>query len=182
MRISHKRKKEEPKKLFFFNEGIVAPQVMVLNPDGQNLGTMTTAAAIRVAREEYSMDLVEINPKAEPPVAKIMNFGQFRYQQEKEARIRKAHQHVVDIKCIRLTLRIGENDLNIRKTQAIKFLEEGNKVKIEIVLRGREMQQGARAFEQLKEFTELIKTTVSIRFDTEPERQGNKVIAQITKN
>src|SRR3989338_2630409 len=140
MRISHRRKKEEPKKIYFFNEGIAAPQVLVLDKAGANLGVMPTSKALSLAREE-GMDLVEINPKSTPPVAKIIDFGQFRYQQEKEARISKAHQHVVEIKGVRLSLRIGDHDAEIRRNQALKFLDEGNKVKIEVILRGREMQQ-----------------------------------------
>ena len=136
MRISHRRKKEEPKKIYFFNEGIAAPQVLVLDKAGANLGVMPTAKALSLAREE-GMDLVEINPKSTPPVAKIIDFGQFRYQQEKEARISKAHQHVVEIKGVRLSLRIGDHDAEIRRNQALKFLDEGNKVKIEVILRGR---------------------------------------------
>lgn len=180
MRISHKRKKEEPKKLYFYNEGITAPQVLVLDSTNANLGIMKTANAVRLAREQ-ELDLVEINPKSSPPVAKIIDFGQFRYSQEKEQRLRKAHQHVVDIKCIRLSLRIGKNDLNIRLNHAVNFLNDGNKVKIEVVMRGREMQQGALAFEMLKKFIADINVQVSTRFDSPSERQGNKVTATIVK-
>jgi translation initiation factor IF-3 len=180
MRISHKRKKEEPQRIYRFNEGITSASVFVLNRDGAPLGTMNTADAIRQAREE-EMDLVEINPKADPPIAKIMNFGQFRYQQEKEARIRKAHQHVVETKCVRLSLRIGRNDLDIRKNQTLKFLSEGNKVKVEIVLRGRENQQGKLAFDDLKSFIDEVNAEAQIRYEQNAERQGNRVTAIIAK-
>lgn len=181
MRISHKRKKEEPKKLYFYNEGIIAPQVLVLDTEGGSIGVMKTAEAIRLAREQ-ELDLVEINPKVDPPVARIMNFSHFKYEQEKEARIRKAHQHVVDIKCIRLSLRIGKNDLEIRKTQTLKFLNQGDKVKIEVVLRGREMQQGAMALDMTKNFIATINAEHPVRFDQNIERQGNKVTAIIAKS
>lgn len=181
MRISHKKKKEEPKKQYFFNAGITAPEVLLLGTEGENRGVVNTAEAIRMAKEE-GLDLVEINPKTTPPVARIMDFGQFRYAQEKEARLRKAHQHVVDTKCVRLSLRIGRNDLEIRLNQSLEFLEEGNKVKIEIVLRGREMQQGKLAFDMLKSFIAEINQKVSTRFDQIEERQGNKVTATIVKS
>ena len=181
MRISRRSKKEEPKKNYLFNEGIKSPRVLVLNSAGENLGIMNTAEALRLAREQES-DLVEINPKAEPPVAKITDFGQFRYNQEKENRLRKAHQHVVEIKGVRLSLRIGRHDLEIRQTQALKFLNNGDKVKIEIILRGREMQHGPLAFEIIKNFSDEINKVEKIRWEQPTERQGNKVTAIIAKS
>lgn len=181
MRISHKKRKPEPAKQYFVNEGIVAAQVLLLDADGSNLGVMKTGDAIRSARAAQ-LDLVEINPKTDPPVARIMDFGQFKYQQEKEARIRKAHQHVVDTKGVRLSLRIGAHDMDIRREQSLKFLNEGNKVKVEVMMRGREMQQGALVIDLVKKFIESVNTVVSVRFEQEVERQGNKVTAIIAKN
>lgn len=181
MRISHKRKKEDPKKIYFFNEGITAPQVLLLGSDNNNLGVMNTAEAIRLAREQ-EMDLVEINPKIDPPVCKIMNFGQFRYQQEKEMRLRKAHQHVVDTKGVRLSLRIGQHDMDIRKDQTVGFLNDGDKVKVEIMLRGRENQQSAMAFEIVKKFINDVISLVPVRYEQNVERQGNKITAIIVKS
>ncbi|MDO8499386.1 MAG: translation initiation factor IF-3 [bacterium] len=180
MRISHKRKKEDPKKLYFFNEGITVPQVLVLATDNTKLGIMVTGEALRLAREK-SMDLVEINPKATPPVVKIMNFGQFQYQQEKETRLRKAHQHVTKIKSIRLSLRIGKNDLDIRKKQIIGFLNSGDKAKIELQLRGRENQQSPLGFTMIKNFLAELTAEVPVRYDQNVEKQGNVISAIITK-
>ncbi|HLD60877.1 MAG TPA: translation initiation factor IF-3 [Patescibacteria group bacterium] len=181
MRITHRRKKEEPKKLYRYNEGITAPQILVLDKDGANLGVMSTMQAVSRAREN-GMDLVEINPKVNPPVAKIIDFGQFRYQQEKEARIAKAHQHVVELKGVRLSLRIGRHDLEIRKNQTLKFLNEGNKVKIELILRGRELQQTALALEVVRNFAKEVSSVESVRFEQPAERQGNKITAIIAKS
>jgi len=180
MRISHKRKKEEPKKIFFYNEGITVPQVFVLNSDGSNAGIMNTGEAIRLAREQ-DMDLVQINPKAEPPVVKIMNYSHFQYQQEKESRLRKAHQHVSKVKCVRLSLRIGKHDSDIRKDQAIKFMDDGDKVKIELLLRGRENQQAALGFNLVRDFIKDINATTPTRFDQATEKQGSMITAIITK-
>lgn len=180
MRITHRRKKESPKKIFFFNEGIKAPQVLVLDSSGGNVGVKATGEAIRLARAE-GLDLVEINPKTDPPVARIMNFGQFRYQQEKEARRSKAHQHVVEIKGIRLSLRIGKHDIDVRKNQTLKFLNDGNKVKIEIILRGRELQQVPLAFESIKKFIAEINGVFPVRTEQPAEKQANKVTAIIAK-
>jgi translation initiation factor IF-3 len=182
MRISRRSKKEQPQKINYrYNEGIDAPRILVLNSDGSNIGVLTTAEAIRKAREQ-ELDLVEINPKTDPPVAKIMDFGQFRYQKEKELRLRKAHQHVVEIKGVRLSLRIGAHDLAIRQTQALKFLNNGDKIKIEIMLRGREMQQAATAFDMIKNFFAKLNETEKVRWEQEPEKQGNKVTAIAAKD
>lgn len=180
MRITHRRKKESPKKLSFYNEGIAVPEVLVLGSDGSNLGVMKTPAAIARAREE-GMDLVEINPKSTPHVAKIMDFGQFRYNQEKEARLAKAHQHVVELKGVRLSMRIGKHDSDIRKNQALKFLNDGNKVKVEMMLRGREMQQGPMAIDLIKKFVAEVNAIAPIRWEQQVERNANKVTAIIAK-
>ena len=180
MRISRRTRKEEPKKIYFHNEGISAPQVLVLDSDGAKRGIMPTAQAVRLAREQ-EMDLVVINPKSDPPVAKILDFGQFRYNLEKEERIRKAHQHVIDIKGVRLSLRIGKHDLDIRKTQAIKFLDQGDKIKIEIMLRGREFQQMPMAFEVVKNFIASVQQERPLRVEQTPERQANKITAIVAK-
>ncbi|MBI5729063.1 MAG: translation initiation factor IF-3 [Candidatus Magasanikbacteria bacterium] len=180
MRITHRRKKEEPKKLYLFNLGITSPEVLVLDKAGANLGVMKTSAALALAQEQ-GVDLVEINPKSTPPVAKIIDFGQFRYTQEKEARIAKAHQHVVEIKGVRLSLRIGTHDLEIRKTQTLKFLNDGNKVKIEIILRGRENQQAGMAFDMIKKFVADVHALVPVRSEQAAEKQANKVTTIIAK-
>ena len=181
MRITHRRKKEEPKKNYLFNEGIVAPEVLVLNREGANLGVMKTGAAIALAREQ-GLDLVEINPKITPPVTKIIDFGQFRYIQEKEARIAKAHQHVVEIKGVRLSARIGEHDLEIRKNQAMKFLNEGHKVKVEVILRGRELAHANVAFDIIKNFIQSVNSELPVRTEQPTERSANKITAIIAKS
>lgn len=160
--------------------GITSPEVLVLDKAGANLGVMKTSAALALAAEQ-GIDLVEINPKSTPPVAKIIDFGQFRYTQEKEARIAKAHQHVVEIKGVRLSLRIGTHDLEIRKNQTLKFLNDGNKVKVEIILRGRENQQSPMAFEMIKKFVADVNQLVPVRSEQQPEKQANKVTTIIAK-
>lgn len=180
MRISRRTKKEKPTKDYLYNELIVSPRVLVLDKEGTRLGEMSTSDAIAKARAE-DMDLVLINPKSEPPVARFINFGQFRYQQEKEARLAKAHQHVVEIKGVRLSLRIGAHDMDIRKNQTLKFLDGGDKVKIELILRGREMQQGALAFDMMKKFIADVHAATPVRIEQPTERHANKLSTIITK-
>lgn len=180
MRISRGRKKEEPKKEYKCNTDITVPEVLVLDKAGANIGIMKTSAAIAMAQEQ-GLDLVEINPKSNPPVAKVIDFGQFRYAQEKEARLQKAHQHVVDIKGIRLSLRIGQHDIDIRHNQALKFLNDGHKVKVEMMLRGREMQQVPLAFDVVRKFVTNVNAVVPVRMEQNVEKAGNKVTTLIAK-
>jgi len=181
MRISRKKKRPEIKKISFYNEGIKDPIVLVLDNEGKKIGEKNTGEAIRMAQEE-GLDLVLINPKGNPPVAQLMDYGHYKYNQEKEARIKKARQHVVDTKSIRISLRIGAHDLDNRKKQVVKFLNKGDKVKIELVLKGREMQQTARGFEAIKEVVKEIEALEKIRIEQQPEKQGNHISTIIVKN
>ncbi|MEW6610870.1 MAG: translation initiation factor IF-3 [Patescibacteria group bacterium] len=140
MHLRHRRRpKQKPEliKLARVNRFISSPEVRVIDQQGQNLGILPVAQALQIA-QSAGLDLVEVNPKAEPPVCRIINYGQYRYEQEKEARKAKAKQKMIEIKGIRLSLRIKGVDLELRKSQAAEFLERGDKVKIEMVLRGRE--------------------------------------------
>src|SRR3972149_4506317 len=137
MRI-HKHRMHKPKsfaQVYYANERIRATELRVVDADGGNLGVLPTAKALEIARER-GLDLVEVSPKANPPVARIMDFGQFKYQKEKEAKKQRAASKQSEIKGVRLSPRIGDHDFNIRMMQAKSFLEDGNKVQIEIVMRG----------------------------------------------
>ncbi len=127
----------------------------VIGHDGTNLGVMATREAINEATKN-GQDLVELNPKAVPPVCKMMNYGQYKYEQEKEARKAKARQKVVDLKGLRLSLRIKGADLDLRKNQARQFLENGDKVKVEMVLRGREKAHADLAQQIIEDFAKSI--------------------------
>lgn len=153
---------------------------MVLGSDGANLGVMKPSEGISLAKEQ-ELDLVLINPKSNPPVAKIMDFGQFKYQQEKEERLKQAHAHVTEVKGIRLSLRISPHDMEIRQNQTIQFLNDGDKVKAEIILKGREMQQKPMAAAVIEKFISNVNALLPVRKDQEVEFQFNKVTAIIAK-
>jgi translation initiation factor IF-3 len=155
MRRKFQRAKPKIEILVNANERIRYPEVFVIDENGDSLGKMSTAEALAKAREA-EMDLVEVNPKAVPPIVKIMNLGQFKYEQEKKIHKQKAQQKKVDVKCIRLTIRIGEHDFNFRLEQANKFLADGDKLRLEIVLRGRERQRPQLAIDLIKEFVEKL--------------------------
>ncbi|MDD4994929.1 MAG: translation initiation factor IF-3 [Patescibacteria group bacterium] len=182
MRISRKRYKKpvniEPQ--YFYNEKIRVPEIMVIAEDGQNLGVMPTHEAIRIAAER-ELDVVEVNPKAVPPIAKIMDYGQFKYQKEKEFRKLRAGAHRVEVKGIRLSVRISDHDLAIRCEQAKKFLDSGDRVKIEILLRGREKQHPELAFEQVSEFINQLSNVIKLKIEQPATRQGGMVTALVTK-
>lgn len=181
MRISRKKRPDKPLIPHFrTNQGITSPEVRVIDAEGNNLGVFTVAEALRLAVENES-DLVEINPKAQPPVAQIVEFKHFKYQKEKEARKQKAHAHVSEVKGIRLSIRIGEHDLNIRKEQGEKFLERGDKVKVEVILRGAERARRHLAFEVIQNYFNLLNTAIPVKYEQEAAMQGNKVTATIVR-
>jgi len=113
---------------------------LVIDDEGKKLGEMSTRDAIRLARES-GLDLVEVSPSNEPPVCKIMDFGKFKYQQEKKEREARKHQTVVHIKEVKMTLRIGEHDYQVKLKSIKEFLTDGDRVKLGIRYRGRELQR-----------------------------------------
>jgi translation initiation factor IF-3 len=137
------------------NERIWAREVRVISESGEQLGIMTPQQALEIARQEQ-LDLVEISPKAVPPVCKIMDYGKYQYQKSREDRMNKAKQKKVDIKGIRLGVRTDDHDLNFKKNQADKFLTKGNKVKVEIMMRGREKAHQDIARKTLFDFLKSI--------------------------
>jgi translation initiation factor IF-3 len=133
------------------NEYIRISPVRLIDESGQQVGVVPTDQALQMAREQ-ELDLVEIVPNTRPPVVKIMDFGKYQYQKAKEEQQQKAKQKKTEVKGIRLGLRTDDHDLDVRRKQAEKFLAQGNKVKIEIRLRGREKAHQPLARETLKNF------------------------------
>ena len=166
--------------LYSVNELIRFPEVRVVDENNNHLGVMTTADAIKKAKEA-ELDLVVIQPKAEPPVAKIVDFGRYKYEQDKEAQKQKAKQKTVEVKGIRLSLRIAAHDMEVRKEKAKQFLEEGNKVKAEIILRGREKRFGELATQVIKEFIDLLNKDVPIKVEQPITRVGGQLTSIVGK-
>jgi len=133
------------------NEYIRISPVRLIDESGQQVGVVPTDQALQMAREQ-ELDLVEIVPNTRPPVVKIMDFWKYQYQKAKEEQQQKAKQKKTEVKGIRLGLRTDDHDLDVRRKQAEKFLAQGNKVKIEIRLRGREKAHQPLARETLKNF------------------------------
>ena len=133
----------------------------MIDDEGKQLGEINTFEALAMAKERM-LDLVEVSPKAQPPVCRIMDYGKHLYQQSKQLRLAKAKQKKVEIKGVRLGLRTDTHDLEFKKTQSEKFLRQGDKVKIDIVLRGREKAHQDLARQNLQNFLTSIQTPYKI--------------------
>ena len=128
------RKKDETK----LNEDIRLPEVRCMGDDGTQYGIISSDEALNIAREQ-GLDLVLIAPTAKPPVVKIMDYGKFKYQEEKKKKEAKKKQKKIELKEIKLSVKIAENDVNYKVKHAREFLEAGKHVKFRVFLRGREM-------------------------------------------
>jgi translation initiation factor IF-3 len=156
----------KPTIIFRSNAQIRVPEVSVINEDGEQIGTIDTAVALQMA-VDAGMDLVEVNPKTNPPVVKIMDFGQFRYEREKKAHKQKLQMKKVETKNIRLSVRISEHDFDFRLNQAEKFLAKDNKLKVEIMMRGREKQYPQKAMESVTRFINALKEKEGLNIEIE---------------
>jgi len=121
------------------NERIRFPEIRVIDANGDQLGIMTPADALEIA-EEREVDLVLISDKADPPVCRIMDYGKYKFEQEKKAREARKKQHTSDVKEVKMRYKIGDHDYNVRRNQAERFLKSGDKVKATVMFRGREIQ------------------------------------------
>jgi translation initiation factor IF-3 len=183
MRI-HRHRLRTPKiamPKYLVNEQIQAPILRVIDEKGIALGEISRKEALEKA-EERELDLVEVSPKADPPVAKLLEYGAFKYQKEKEIRKQRAQSKEVEIKGIRLSVRISEHDRQIRLEQAKKFLDRGDKVRMEINLRGREKAYPDLALEAVSRFLQELKSVFSLRVEQEVKKQGSSITAIVTKS
>lgn len=181
MRISRKKRPDKPLIPHYkINQKITAEEVRLLDDAGEYIGVMPLSEALDKARE-LELDLIEINPKATPPVCRLGEFGKFKYQQEKEARKQKANSDESELKGIRLSPRISEHDLDVRLKQAKKFLNRGDKARIEMRLRGRERAHFDVAEQVIKDFVARIEEDFPVKFEQPIEGQGVKITATIVK-
>jgi len=163
------------------NEAISASPIRVIDETGNQLGIMETSQALILAKD-HGLDLVEIAPLAQPPVCKIINWGKYQYQLAKKDKDSKKNQVRVNIKGVRIRPNIGENDLNFKIKQAEKFLSQGNKVRIEIIIRGREKAFSEQARQNLLSFIDKIQFPFKIEQAISKRFNGfNVIIAPSTK-
>ncbi len=176
MRISRRKRFVKPDVPHYrVNEQLrVIPEVRVIDENGANIGVISVEKALSLAQER-GFDLVEVSPKDNPPIARLIDFGQFKYEKEKEVRKQKARSHNVEVKGVRLSLRIGAHDMEVRREQAKRFLSGGDKVQVEIVLRGREKQFTDLAKSIMDKFVELIKQDFEINVEQPFAKQGGRL-------
>lgn len=166
--------------LYRANAQILAPEVRVIDENGANLGVLPTAQAVATAAER-GYDLVEVDPRPVPPICKILNLGQFKYEKEREARKQKSKAKQVEVKGIRLSLRIGAHDLETRMRLAEKFLDEGDKVRIEIILRGREKAHSDLARSVISGFVAKLSQKYQLVTEQAIQAQGGQLTTILGK-
>ena len=155
------------------NERIRSKEVRLIDQNGENKGVVATSKALQMAYDA-DLDLVLINPNQEPPVAKILNYGKYKYELEKRAKEAKKKQHTVDIKEVKVRYKIDTHDYQVRIKNINKFISQGNKVKIVVMLRGREMQHSNLAFDLANKFMEdLVGDTIAV--EKKPQLEGRNV-------
>ena len=156
------------------NQHIKAPIVRLIDQEsGEMLGEFSAEKALEKA-QKLNKDLVEVSPKAQPPVCKIMDYGQFAYQQKKTEQQHKKKQKQTEVKGIRLGFRIGEHDIEVKEKQARKFIESGNLLRVVMQFKGREMSHIELGLDKIRDFAVRLKDIAQI--DQEPKRQGSQVI------
>jgi translation initiation factor IF-3 len=143
------------------NEQIRDKEVRLIDADGTQLGIVQGKAALKLA-EDKRLDLVKISPTAKPPVCKIMDYGKYRFEMSKREKEAKKNQHIVDMKEIRLSLNIDKHDFNTKVNHAKKFLAAGNKVKVSIRFRGREMAHPENGLTAMSNFAQALEEFGSV--------------------
>ena len=155
------------------NERIRSKEVRLIDQNGENHGIVETSKALQLAYDA-DLDLVLINPNQTPPVAKIINYVKFKYEQEKRAKEAKKKQHTVEVKEIKIRYKIDTHDYQVRIKSIQKFISQGNKVKIVIMLRGREMQHSDLAFELANRFLADVES-MPVTVEKKPQLEGRNV-------
>jgi translation initiation factor IF-3 len=171
-------RRPEPKRdALLLNDRIRDREVRLIGEDGSQMGIVPTRDALNAARDK-GLDLFLVQPDATPPVARILDYGKFKFEQEKRARETKKKHHIVDIKELKMRYKIEEHDYQVKFRSAQKFLTEGDKVKVLILLRGRETQHSNLALDLLKRFADDLKGLGIL--DRDPKIEGRTVIMNIS--
>ncbi len=154
------------------NEEIRDREVRVVDQNGEQLGVMSSRDALALA-EERQLDLVKIAPQARPPVCKLMDYGKYRFEQSKKEREFRKNQKVITVKEVRLSATIEDHDVDVKFKNAVKFLKEGNKVKVTIRFRGRQITHSDIGRQVMNEFAERIKEYGTV--DKAPQIEGRNM-------
>lgn len=160
------------------NQAIRAPELRVIGPEGENIGTLSLKDALKEA-EKRKLDLIEISPNANPPVAKITDFGQYRYDTKQKASKAKAKAHVTETKSTQVKIGTGEHDQRLKARRIAEWLEEGHRVKIDLFLWGRyKYMEAAFLKERLERFMKIIPTEYKIADSIKKSPKGFTAIIE----
>lgn len=155
------------------NENIKAKQVRLIDADNENRGIVSIKEALAIA-EEYGLDLIEISPQANPPVCKVLDYGKYRYEQQKKKNEAKKNQKIVEIKELKLRPAIETHDYDVKIKQAKKFLEQGNKVKFTMRFKGRELSANDMGKQIMTQIVEDLENCAKI--DSEMKLEGRQMM------
>jgi translation initiation factor IF-3 len=167
------RRRNDTEKQTNVNEKIRAPEVRLIGHEGQQLGIIPIRRALEMAAQEH-LDLVEVAPNADPPVCKIMDYGKFKYQQNKRSQEAKKKQTVIQVKEVKIRPKTDEHDLQVKIRHITRFLAQKDKAKVTILFRGREIaysDQGVKVLERIKE--ELREEII---IEQQPKMEGRNLI------
>ena len=174
--MPRQRKKPKPKKFYQVNQYIKAPKLRVVDENATQIGVLTKEKALALAKEK-GLDLVEVAAKTDPPVAKIVDFAKFKYQQKQKNAGSAKKSRGVDIKEIRFTPFIAENDYNIRIKRATQFLEDGDKVRLVVKFVGRQITRKEFGKDLMKKATKALGEVATV--EREPSFRGKLLIATL---
>jgi len=155
------------------NERIRIPEIRLVDQDGKQVGVVSTNEARKIA-EEAGLDLVEVAPTARPPVCRIMDFGKYKYEQAKKTRVSRKRQHQVVLKEIKLRPKIEKHDYEFKKRHIVEFLDHGDKVKVTLQFRGREMAHADLGRKLLEQLSEELKDVAKV--EAPPRQEGRMMI------
>lgn len=167
--IEKRRSRDLPQ----INERIRFPKIRLIDTDGAQLGLMPPQDALKLA-EEKELDLVLLSDKADPPVCRIMDYGKFKFEQEKKAREARKKQHTADVKEVKMRYKIEPHDYQVRVRQAERFLKDGDKVKATVMFRGREIQHSDMAEVLLKRMANDLEGLAEIQ--QAPKKEGRNMM------
>lgn len=159
------------------NYEIKAREVRVIDVDGKQLGIMPLKEALKLAQERQ-LDLVKVAPQAKPPVCKIMDYGKYKYEQSKREKEARKNQKVISVKEIRMSPNIEEHDFQVRVKSALRFLEDGNKVKVTVRFRGREITHTQLGEDVLKRLAESVKEKAVV--EKPPVIEGRNMVMMLS--
>ncbi len=169
MRGAPERESSGPK----INDAIRAREVRLIDENGQNIGVVSKFDALARA-QEAGLDLVEVSPDAEPPVCKILDFGKYKYQEQKKAAEARKHQKIVEIKEIKMRPGIDDHDYDVKMRAIRRFFEEGDKVKVTLRFRGREMAHQHLGMDVLKRVKSDVEPIAKV--ESEPRFEGRQMV------